>query len=856
MKKNIFASCACAAMICSLIPAQQAIASEELNTGPTQQKESVATNPENKENKDDTLNTWHEAKYQGFFDPTPTGLKWKFDESTNTLEISKINGTDFASNSIEKIISSNNNNPDGVNFDTSKVKVINIVQSGGQTENAGKIKLGYGVKNLFSNFANLETINNLDLFDTSNVEDMSGMFSSTPKLKNINGTKDWDTSRVTDMSSLFEDSGISSINPISNWDVSHVDKMQQMFRNTKNLHTVHGLDENWNTKNVTDMSSMFEGGAIESADGIRNFKTRNVNNMSHMFYQAHNLSNVKGITWDNTYCNEATGMFEESGLTTTDGLEMFTNNNLFSMGRMFMNANKLEDIKALENWDISNTNDIGKMFSGTTSLKEANLGKWKTSYVGNIVGLFENSGVKKITGLENWDTKNVWNMGKAFSNTTNLTQIPGIENWNTSSATDMNDMFANSSVTSLDISNWDLTNALNIQTGSLNQGVKNMFGGSKIDDITIPPGVDLTQTNLSALSSIWKEASAQDGNLRIKQGGFSNSAEELIKNNANPSDNKAPRRFLRGYFMAAIKHGDANISCLVNTNGKNNFVDAIVNCQGANSKIVDFRNLDKENANKKLATLLGLQDEIVTAWNNGESAFNSDLTGLDLNKDFNLTVKTTVKTQSTQTEDPSVVEPSADESLDSNSDSNSDSESNLDSDSGYSLLRLYRLLAAFNQNDYSYSSYYQASAAAKTYTAKAYAAEPSKVAEAKTVEAKTEESAQSQQENQDTSYKAEIANKTAENKKQTEPSSNSSSNKADSKDLQSNDSKEDNSKEDNSKDEDSSKSVNKKKSALKNNSSSAKPASSNKNTNVLMIGALAVFVVAIAGIATFVLKKN
>ena len=63
-------------------------------------------------------------------------------------------------------------------------------------------------------------------------------------------------------------------------------------------------------------------------------------------------------------------------------------------------------------------------------------------------------------------------MGKVFSNTLNLMQIPGIEKWNTSSATDMNDMFANSSITSLDISKWDLTQALNIQTGSLNQGVK------------------------------------------------------------------------------------------------------------------------------------------------------------------------------------------------------------------------------------------------------------------------------------------------------------------------------------------------------------------------------------------------
>lgn len=826
MRKNIFASCLSLVIIFSLIPTQ-AIAHEKLNTGLTQYNKSVASNPKNKEN---ALNTWHEAKYQGFLDPTSTGLKWKFDESTNTLEISKINGTDFASNSIEKIISSNKNNPDGVNLDTSKVKVINIVQSGDQTENAGKIQLGNGASSLFSNFANLETINNLDLFDTSNVEDMSGMFSSTPKLKNINGAKDWDTSRVTDMSSLFEESGISSINPISNWDVSHVENMKQMFRNTKNLRTVHGLDEKWNTSNVTDMTSMFEGGAIESVDGIRNFKTRNVHHMSQMFYQAHNLSNVKGITWDNNYCEETTGMFEESGLTTTEGLEVFTNNNLFSMGRMFMNANKLEDIKALENWDISNTNDIGRMFTGTTSLKEANLGKWKTSYVSNIIGLFENSGVKKITGLENWDTKDVWNMGKAFSNTPNLTQIPGIEKWNTSSATDMNDMFANSSVTSLDISKWDLTNALNIQTGSLNQGVKNMFGGSKIDDITIPSGVDLKQTNLSALTDIWKEASAQDGNLLIKEGGFSNSEKDLIENNAKADKEKAPRRFLRGYFMAAIKHGKASISCLVNTSGKNNFVDAIVNCQDDNnkdSKIVDFHNLDTNDANTKLATLLGLQDEIVTAWNNGDSDFSSNLKNLDLTKEFNLTVKTTVKTQSTQTEDSSVVEPSRSESSDH------------DSDSDYSLNKL--LFIPFNKDDYNYSSYNQTSVDAKTYTAE----------QQKVVEPKTAESAKSQQENQDTSYKAEIANKTATNKNQTEQSSNSISNNADYKDLQSNDSK-----ENNSKDNDSSKSVNKKKDALTNNSYIAKSASSTNNTHVLAIAILVVFVVAIAGIATFVLKKN
>ena len=64
--------------------------------------------------------------------------------------------------------------------------------------------------------------------------------------------------------------------------------MKQMFAICKKLKEIKGLN-NFNTKNVIDMSGMFQlCNELEYLD-LSNFNTRNVSNMSYMFNQCNKM---------------------------------------------------------------------------------------------------------------------------------------------------------------------------------------------------------------------------------------------------------------------------------------------------------------------------------------------------------------------------------------------------------------------------------------------------------------------------------------------------------------------------------------------------------------------------------------
>ncbi|MEM4181872.1 MAG: BspA family leucine-rich repeat surface protein, partial [Candidatus Pacearchaeota archaeon] len=112
-------------------------------------------------------------------------------------------------------------------------------------------------------------------------------------------------------------SGASSFNqPLNNWDTSNVQDMSGMFSYASSFN--QPLD-NWNTSNVQDMSYMFAG-ASSFNQPLDNWNTSNVQDMSDMFYRASsfnqdlsswNVSNLKGYVG-------AYNMFSYSGLSTAN----------------------------------------------------------------------------------------------------------------------------------------------------------------------------------------------------------------------------------------------------------------------------------------------------------------------------------------------------------------------------------------------------------------------------------------------------------------------------------------------------------------------------------------------------------
>lgn len=165
-------------------------------------------------------------------------------------------------------------------------------------------------------------------------------FYEFTNLKNIDGLQWLNTKNVTNMASMF--SFCSTINWInlSNLNTSKVTDMDFMFIGCSGLTS---LDlSNFNTTNVTSMHNMFMGCSSLTSLDLSNFNTTNVTGMNAMF-------------------------FDCSGLTSLD-LSNFNTVNTTEMHSMFTNCSSLTTIYAGSGWNTT-AETMGKdMFKGCTSL--------------------------------------------------------------------------------------------------------------------------------------------------------------------------------------------------------------------------------------------------------------------------------------------------------------------------------------------------------------------------------------------------------------------------------------------------------------------------------------------------------
>ena len=295
-----------------------------------------------------------------------------------------------------------------------------------------EIILGPNVHSLAGAFAEQWNLEYINLRDTSNVTDMSGMFSGASSFNQPIG--DWDTSKVTDMSHMFH--GACSFNqPIGDWDTSNVTDMSWMFSGASSFNQPIG---DWDTSSVTDMAGMFYGVlyAVDSEGNettmysyfnqpIGNWDTSNVTDMSEMFYGA-------------SAFNQSIGEWDTS--------------NVRDMNQMFYGASSFN--QPIGEWDTSNVRDMNQMFYGASSFNQP-IGDWDTSNVSNMSDMF--GGASSFNQpIGDWDTSNVTNMGRMFSGASSFNQPIG--DWDSSNVTDMGCMFYEAKSFNQPIEDWDTSN--------------------------------------------------------------------------------------------------------------------------------------------------------------------------------------------------------------------------------------------------------------------------------------------------------------------------------------------------------------------------------------------------------------
>ncbi|WP_353478175.1 BspA family leucine-rich repeat surface protein, partial [Limosilactobacillus vaginalis] len=163
-----------------------------------------------------------------------------------------------------------------------------------------------------------------------------------------------------DWSWVFSDTGLIDVD-VSNLDTRNITDMSGLFEGSYKLKTVGDLSQ-WNTSNVTDMSCLFS-----------------------FFYGNSQLNNVGDLgKWDTRSVTDMSDMFKGSSIV------------LGNIG----------------NWNVSNVKDMSFMFSSYVG-DIGDLSHWDTSNVTNMSNMFSFSS-PSVSGLTHWNTKNVRNMFEMF----------------------------------------------------------------------------------------------------------------------------------------------------------------------------------------------------------------------------------------------------------------------------------------------------------------------------------------------------------------------------------------------------------------------------------------------------------
>ena len=173
--------------------------------------------------------------------------------------------------------------------------------------------------------------------------------------------------------------------------------------------------------------------------------------MKDMIKYCSSLKEVKALgSWDTRSLESTWDMFAHCvSLETIEGMQNWNFDNALNLCGLFQRCVSLtdDDMHVIENWDISNVEDISWMFKGATGLTRLDLSKWDTGSVKKFNSIFSssssNSGNMNLVsmGIENWDTSSGTNMGYMFYGCGQLEELD-LSKWDVSNNTTFHHLFA------------------------------------------------------------------------------------------------------------------------------------------------------------------------------------------------------------------------------------------------------------------------------------------------------------------------------------------------------------------------------------------------------------------------------
>jgi prepilin-type N-terminal cleavage/methylation domain-containing protein len=269
-----------------------------------------------------------------------------------------------------------------------------------------------------SHLTSMPYLNGQSVTSSVNGVSYAGMFQYDTKLTTPESISHWDTRNVTNMSGMFEDAEAFD-QSVSNFDTSKVTNMGGMF---EDAHAFNHSVSSFDTRKVENMNVMFNG-AYAFNQSVSNFDTSKVKYMSGMFENA-----------------EA---FDQS-------VSNFSTSNVQNMDWMFAGAHAFD--RSVSNFDTRQVKSMIQMFEGAQAFNQS-VSNFNTSKVWNMRGMFARTQAFNQP-ISNFDTRNVTDMSQMFRDAHAFNQ--SVSNFDTSKVTNMGQMFHDASAFNQDLTGWNV----------------------------------------------------------------------------------------------------------------------------------------------------------------------------------------------------------------------------------------------------------------------------------------------------------------------------------------------------------------------------------------------------------------
>ena len=305
--------------------------------------------------------------------------------------------------------------------------------------------------------------------------DLSYMFLDCENLQTINGIEQWDTSNVTDMHNMFESCRHLRYLDLRSFDMSNVRDTMNMFGGCDELQVLR-LD-NWDYDNITRIIN------------DTSLPTGDIDGISRLMY----VQETNIINPDN----------QDERLTAPDGWKFVyvagnPQDTYDSDSRPFKYNGDIQEVNVAV---TEEHDDLSNMFDGCENLEVIhNIDTWDTSNVTSMDSMFSNCNKLIYLDLSSWDTSNVTNMDSMFFHCENLIYLD-IRNFNISDYTEIRDMFSDCyDLQVLRLDNWThntierIINDANLPTGDIDGRLRKMYLPEKYatnpeeNGLTVPDG--------------------------------------------------------------------------------------------------------------------------------------------------------------------------------------------------------------------------------------------------------------------------------------------------------------------------------------------------------------------------------